>query len=40
MLATNLPDLALDGEPAWRQMVAIYGPDSLPIRFTPSAVTV
>jgi cytochrome P450 len=40
ILAANLPDLALDGEPAWRQMVGIYGPDSLPIRFTSSAVTV
>ena len=39
ILAADLPDLALDGEPAWRQMVGIYGPDSLPIRFAPSAVT-
>jgi cytochrome P450 len=40
ILAAHLPGLALDGEPVWRQMVAIYGPDSLPIRFTPSTVTV
>ena len=39
ILAADLPDLALDGEPVWRQMVGIYGPDSLPVRFTPGAVT-
>jgi cytochrome P450 len=37
MLAEAMPDLVLDGEPTFRPSVGIYGPDTLPIRFTPSA---
>jgi hypothetical protein len=41
LLAASLPGLAIDGTPTWRQIiVAINGPDSLPIRFTPSTVSV
>jgi len=37
LLAAHLPGLVLDGEPVWRPAVGIFGPDSLPIRFTPTA---
>jgi cytochrome P450 len=36
ILARRMPDLALDGEPQWRSAVGIYGPLSLPLRFTPA----
>lgn len=35
-LARALPDLALDGEPAWRSPMGIFGPETLPVRFTPT----
>jgi cytochrome P450 len=34
ILAANMPDLALDGEPTWRPPMGIFGPETLPIRFT------
>jgi cytochrome P450 len=36
VLAARMRDLALDGEPRWRPPFGIYGPESLPIRFTPA----
>ncbi|MHB8671233.1 MAG: cytochrome P450 [Acidimicrobiales bacterium] len=36
VLAGALPGLALDGEPTWRPPMGIFGPATLPIRFTPS----
>ena len=33
ILARRLPDLAIDGEPVWRQGAGIYGPVTLPITF-------
>lgn len=36
LLADAMPDLALDGEPTWRPPMGIYGPDSLPLRWTVS----
>jgi cytochrome P450 len=35
ILAEAMPDLALDGEPAWRPPLGIFGPEHLPLRFTP-----
>jgi len=35
-LATAMPDLALDGEPTFRPPFGIFGPESLPVRFTPT----
>jgi cytochrome P450 len=38
ILARRMPDLALDGEITWKpDGVAIWGPASLPIRFTPGS---
>lgn len=34
MLADAMPDVALDGEPTWRPPMGIFGPDSLPLRWT------
>ena len=34
ILAQRMPDLRLDGEPAWRPAMGIYGPTSLPLRWT------
>jgi hypothetical protein len=39
MLAAALPDLALDGEPSYREAIGIFGPDTLPLRFTPTGPT-
>ena len=36
ILAEAMPDLALDGEPTWRPPMGIFGPETLPIRFTPT----
>jgi len=37
IMAKRLPDLELDGEIAWKPAtVAIFGPEHLPIRFTPT----
>jgi cytochrome P450 len=36
-MARALPDLALDGDPTWRPPTGIYGPETLPVRFTPTA---
>lgn len=36
MLARRMPELALDGEPTWRPPLGIFGPETLPVRFTPS----
>ena len=36
ILAEAMPDLALDGEPVWRPPFGIYGPDSLPLRWSTS----
>jgi len=33
-LAEAMPGLALDGEPAWRPPMGIFGPDRLPLRWT------
>jgi cytochrome P450 len=33
VLASALPNLALDGEPTWRPPFGIFGPETLPIRF-------
>lgn len=33
-LAVALPELALDGEPTWRTPMGIYGPESLPVRWS------
>ena len=35
LLAQAMPGLELDGEPVWRPPSGIFGPDRLPIRFTP-----
>lgn len=37
ILAAAMPDLALDGEPTWRPPMGIYGPETLSVRFTPTA---
>jgi cytochrome P450 len=38
ILATRLPDLRLDGDIRWKPSnVGIFGPEHLPVRFTPSA---
>jgi hypothetical protein len=37
VLAAAMGDLALDGEPQWRPPMGIFGPESLPVRFTPTA---
>ena len=37
VLAAALPDLAVDGEPEWPPQGGIYGPVTLPIRFTGPA---
>jgi cytochrome P450 len=34
LLAQRLPGLALDGEPTWRPSQGIFGPQTLPIRFS------
>jgi cytochrome P450 len=34
LAAPALPDLALDGEPAWREPFGIWGPRSLPLRWS------
>jgi cytochrome P450 len=34
ILAERIPGLRLDGEPAWRPGMGIYGPTSLPLRWT------
>lgn len=34
LLADAMPGLALDGQPAWRPPMGIFGPDSLPLRWT------
>lgn len=34
ILAAAMPDLALDGEPTWRPPMGIFGPETLPIRWT------
>jgi len=36
ILAAAMPELALDGEPTWRPPLGIFGPETLPIRFTPA----
>jgi cytochrome P450 len=36
ILAAAMPELALDGEPTWRPPLGIFGPETLPIRFTPT----
>jgi cytochrome P450 len=37
LLAQRLPDLALDGDVVWKpNRVGIFGPERLPIRFTPT----
>lgn len=36
LLSRAMPDLALDGEPTWRNPFGIFGPDHLPLRFTPA----
>lgn len=33
ILARRIPDPRLDGEVAWRPIIGIYGPETLPIRF-------
>jgi hypothetical protein len=33
LLATSMPDLRLDGQPAWGRAMGIFGPASLPVRF-------
>ena len=36
ILARRMPDLAVDGEVVWKpQTTAIFGPDSMPVTFTP-----
>jgi cytochrome P450 len=35
ILAQRMPGLRLDGESAWRPAMGIYGPTSLPLRWTP-----
>ncbi len=38
ILARRLPDLALDGEVVWKpNRVGIFGPERLPVRFTPKS---
>lgn len=38
ILATRLPDLRLDGDPTWKPpTVGIFGPEHLPISFTPTS---
>lgn len=37
LLARAMPGLELDGDPVWRPPSGIFGPDHLPIRFTPAA---
>jgi cytochrome P450 len=34
ILVDAMPDLALDGEPTWRPPLGIFGPETLPVRFT------
>lgn len=36
ILAAAMPELALDGEPTWRPPFGIFGPETLPIRFSPT----
>ena len=36
ILARRMPALELDGEPTWRPPFGIFGPETLPIRFTPT----
>jgi cytochrome P450 len=36
ILAARMPDLAADGEPGWRNPGGIFGPNELPLRFTPT----
>jgi len=36
ILAARMRDLGLDGEPTWRPPFGIFGPEKLPIRFTPT----
>jgi cytochrome P450 len=36
ILCAAMPELALDGEPTWRPPMGIFGPETLPIRFTPA----
>ena len=36
ILARRMPVLELDGEPTWRPPFGIFGPETLPIRFTPT----
>jgi hypothetical protein len=41
VLARRLPDLAAEGDARWKPpFVAIWGPTSLPIRYTPTVVGV
>jgi cytochrome P450 len=35
-LAAAMPGIALDGEPTWRPPFGIFGPETLPLRFTAS----
>ncbi|MBM4269010.1 MAG: cytochrome P450 [Deltaproteobacteria bacterium] len=35
VLARRMPDLRLDGEVSWRPRTGIFGPNVLPLRFTP-----
>jgi hypothetical protein len=35
LLSRTMPDLALDGEPTYRTPMGIFGPDHLPLTFTP-----
>ena len=37
LLARRMPDLALAGDVQWRPRFGIFGPTSLPLRFTPTA---
>jgi cytochrome P450 len=37
ILAARMPDLRLDGEPTWRPPFGIFGPQTLPVRFSPSS---
>ena len=37
LLAEAFVDVALDGEPTWRPPLGIYGPETLPLRWTPAS---
>jgi hypothetical protein len=36
LLVAAMPDLAVDGEPTWRPPMGIFGPETLPVTFTPA----